>query len=77
MLEQFGDNLTVTNSDISKLTHFPPENSGGKCVSYGKCVNFAVQSISSVPEGTIARISAIRLKLGWKSLLKRAKMDMY
>ena len=25
MLERFGDNLTVTTSDISKLTHFPPE----------------------------------------------------
>ena len=25
MLEWFGDNLTVTTSDISKLTHFPPE----------------------------------------------------
>ena len=25
MLERFGDNLTVTTSDFSKLTHFPPE----------------------------------------------------
>ena len=25
MLEWFGDNVTVTTSDISKLTHFPPE----------------------------------------------------
>ena len=25
MLERFGDKLTVTTSDISKLTHFPPE----------------------------------------------------
>ena len=25
MLERFEDNLTVTTSDISKLTHFPPE----------------------------------------------------
>ena len=25
MLERFGDNLTVTTSDISKLTYFPPE----------------------------------------------------
>ena len=25
MLEWFGDNLNVTISDISKLTHFPPE----------------------------------------------------
>ena len=25
MLERFGNNLTVTTSDISKLTHFPPE----------------------------------------------------
>ena len=25
MLERFGDNSTVTTSDISKLTHFPPE----------------------------------------------------
>ena len=25
MSERFGDNLTVTTSDISKLTHFPPE----------------------------------------------------
>ena len=25
MFERFGDNLTVTTSDISKLTHFPPE----------------------------------------------------
>ena len=25
MLERFGDNLTVTTSDISKLTHFLPE----------------------------------------------------
>ena len=25
MLERFGDNLTVTTSDISKLMYFPPE----------------------------------------------------
>ena len=25
LVERFGDNLTVTTSDISKLTHFPPE----------------------------------------------------
>ena len=25
MLERFGDNLTDTTSDISKLAHFPPE----------------------------------------------------
>ena len=24
-IQRFGDNLTVTTSDISKLTHFPPE----------------------------------------------------
>ena len=69
MLERFGDNLTVTTSDISKLTHFPPE--------YYVSLLLYVQSISGVPEGTIARISAIRLKAGWKSLLKKAKMDMY
>ena len=69
MLERFGDNLTDATSDISKLTHFPPE--------YYVSLLPYVQSISGVPEGTIARISAIRLKAGWKSLLKKAKMDMY
>ena len=65
MLEQFGDNFTVTTADISKLTHFPP----GNCVS----LLLYVQPISGVPEGTIARISAIRLKAGRKSLLKKSK----
>ena len=68
MLERFGDNLTVTTSDISKLTHFPPEYYVSLLL-YNPLVVYK--------EGTIARISAIRLKAGWKSLLKEAKMDMY
>ena len=56
--EQFGDNLTVTTCDISKLT-------------LNTSVSVAI--LSGVPEGTIARISAIRLKAGWRSLLKKSK----
>ena len=65
MLERFGDNLTVTTSDISNLTLFPPE------------YYMSLLLYNPVPEGTIAQISAIRLKAGWKSLIKKAKMDMY
>ena len=67
MLERFGDNLTVTTSDISKLTHFPPEY----------YVSLLLYIPLGVREGTIARISAICLKAGRKSLLIKAKMDMY
>ena len=35
------------------------------------------QSSLGGTEGTIPRISAIRLKAGWKSLLKKAKMELY
>ena len=67
MLERFGDNLTVTTSDISKLTHFPPEY----------YMSLLLYNPIGVPEGTSARISAIGLKAGRKSLLQKAKMDMY
>ena len=63
MLERFGDNLTVTTSDISKLTDFLLNTTCLCCCTI----------LSGVPEGTIARISAIRLKAGWRSLLKKSK----
>ena len=63
MLERFGDNLTVTTSDISKLTHFLLNTTCLCC-----CTN-----LSGVPEGTIAQISAIRLKAGWRVLAQKSK----
>ena len=68
MLEQFGDNLTVTTSDISKLTHFPPEYYLSLLL-YNPLLVYQKEKI--------ARISAIRPKAGWKSLLKKAKKDIY
>ena len=67
MLEQFGDNLTVTTSDISKLVHFPPEY-------YLSLLLY--NPLLVYQKKKIARISAILPKAGWKCLLKKAKMDI-
>ena len=66
MLERFGDNLAVTTSDISKLTHFLPEYYVSLLL-YNPLVVYQKD----------AQISAIQPKGGWKSLLKKAKMDIY
>ena len=68
MLEWFGDNLTVTTSDISNLTHFPPEYYVSLLLYNLLVVYQKVQLLKSL-------LSALLLTEGWMEVLDQKSKD--